>query len=588
MLIPPDYPSDRILSNGMEPLQDHEPSTSASTIRGLRHLDMGLLSEPSSIHYDDQPEVSPYHPSSPHSAFHSEPGSPSGDSISSFPSVSSSFLFSSGPASPPHPHPHSEPESELGDSTSGLVIPSLMLPSPSRKPTACGQTLGELRLLFLGPKGADMSVLASQLVEDNEDVVEVGLWEEASRESASAQGKKATLRASTSWVEHRDAHGLERIEPARNVELVELPSYDPYAPVDSVVERVLPVIQSPFHQVMDILNREHPPSGTIAHLLSSSSSPLNTALILLASPSPTSAEKALIEALSPHIPIVLLFATSASPQFNEAQSNISYRITSPHLSTFRPSSVDALRIGLFRTPSTLAALRAEAVARFLRWREVERAVERVHSDASVRATLRSSAMKTPMASHPLTDVAFEEKRGWWDRQVWEAQWEGELSQEVAVHLRRRRRAGTARRMAPLSALPPVSEHGMPERQTSYFHGVGSSPDASKSVLDTPMPRDADQGGLHSPPCPPSTLFDPLHIPSLVVFSFSLLGALRTRFLRSLGFTQDTRRSASLGRKDQKRKREEGVRGFGYTFGVGLAIVSAFCAGVGFGLLAARF
>ncbi|KAI0357711.1 hypothetical protein OH77DRAFT_1421803 [Trametes cingulata] len=577
----------------MESLQDHEPSTSASTIRGLRHLDIGLLSEPSSSRHDDQPDASPYHPSSPHSAFQSEPGSPSGDSISSFPSVSSSFLFSSGPASPPHLHPHTEPESELGDSTSGLVIPSLMLPSPSRRPTPYGQTLGELRLLLLGPRGADMSALASQLVDDNEDVVEVGLWEEEGRENTHARGKKATLRASTSWIEHRDAHGLERIEPARNVELVELPSYDPYSEVDSVVERVLTVIQSPFQQVMDILSREQPPSGTVAHLLSSSSSPLHTALILLASPSPTSAEKALIDALSPHIPIVLLFAQSTAPHRREDLSDVSYRISSPHLSSFRPGSIDALRIGLFRTPSTVAALRAEAAARFLRWREVERAVERVQSGAPL---VTAPHLKTSMPSHSHSDVPSEERRGWWDKQAWEAQWEGELSQEVALHLRRRRRAGTARRITPLSALPPASAPRVPERQTSYFRGVGASPEASKSVLDTPMPREADQGSLISPPCPPSAAFDPLHLPSLVVFSFSLLGALRTRLGRSLGFhgaterravSAERRRTSSQDRQHQQR-RQDGGRGFGYTFGIGLAIVSAFCAGVGFGLLAARF
>ena len=56
------------------------------------------------------------------------------------------------------------------------------------------------------------------LLEDNEDVVDVGQWEDAE------YGR--VLRASTDWVEHRDAHGLEKFEPIRNVEIVELPGYD--------------------------------------------------------------------------------------------------------------------------------------------------------------------------------------------------------------------------------------------------------------------------------------------------------------------------------------------------------------------------
>ncbi|KAI0649758.1 hypothetical protein C8Q79DRAFT_1006099 [Trametes meyenii] len=554
----------------LKDMDEHEPGTSASTIRGLRHLDISLLSEPPSFSSDDQLAASPYPPASPRSGIHSEPGSPSGDSVSSFPSVSSSFLFSSGPATPPYFHPSSEPDSEgeLGDSTSGLVIPSLLLPSPLRRPTPYGQTLGELRLLLLGPKGVDVSALAAQLVDDNEDVVEVGIWEEERR------GKRnAVLRASTHWVEHRDAHGLERVEPARNIEIVELPSYDPRAEMDAVVESVLGVVHSPFYQVMDIVNREHPPSGAVAHLLSASSSPLHTALVLFASHIPSPTEKTLIDTLSPHIPLVLL------PLY--PHSDVAYKEVSPHLSSFRPSSLDALRTGLFRSPSTLAALRAEAAARFLRWREVERAVEHVQWGAAAPATT-----KTPMAPHAQPGRATTASRAWWDKDTWEAQWEGELSQEVALHLRRRR-SGTARRITPLSSLPTMTRV---ERRTSYFY---TSPGAS-TVLDTPMPREtgAEQGGLLSPPCP-SAAFDPLHLPSLVMFSFSLFGALRAQVARSLGLARESggrRRvvdSRSIDGAEDSKGREV-QRGFGYTFGIGLALIGAFCAGVGIGLFVSRF
>lgn len=181
------------------------------------------------------PSGSPEQPSSPHSGVPSSPGSPSGDSLSSLPSVSSSFLFSSRPASPPHYdfHPRrSVPpsafasDSEMHDSTQGLIIPSLTFPPPVRRPTPYGQTLGDIRILILGPRGAAASALASQLLDDNDDIVEIGVWEEQLRTPGSGN-RVMVLRASTDWIEHRDAHGLEHAEPSRNVEVVELPAYDP-------------------------------------------------------------------------------------------------------------------------------------------------------------------------------------------------------------------------------------------------------------------------------------------------------------------------------------------------------------------------
>jgi predicted GTPase len=75
-----------------------------------------------------------------------------------------------------------------------------------------------VRILVLGRKGVGKSSLASLLLEGNEDVVEVGTWE-------AVRGGKA-LRASTYWIEHKDAHGLEKYEAARNVEIVELDGYE--------------------------------------------------------------------------------------------------------------------------------------------------------------------------------------------------------------------------------------------------------------------------------------------------------------------------------------------------------------------------
>ncbi|RPD61816.1 hypothetical protein L226DRAFT_534000 [Lentinus tigrinus ALCF2SS1-7] len=541
-------------------MNEHEPGTSASTIRGLRHIDMTLLSNPTvGMLQDDHPEShSPYRPSSPHSAFQSEPGSPSGDSVSSFPSVGSSFLFSSGPTTPPHPgHSESEveDEGELGDSTSGLVIPSLTLPSPSRRPSPYGQTLGDVRLLLLGPRGADLAAIASQLVDDNEDVVEVGLWEEDRSEDRATRGKRnAILRVSTHWVEHRDRHGLERVEPARNVEIVQLPPYDLYSEPDIIVDRILPVIHAPFREVSTIISQDHPPTGGLAHLLSSPCSPLYTSLIMVATPSALlPIEKTLVESLSSHVPIILL-PTSTPNALPTPSHDRSRRASTSHLSSFRPNSMDALRSGLFRTPTTLATLRSEAASRFLRWREVERAVERVQwSTGTVRA---------PNVPGPSSHVRSPSNE-WWDKQTWEAQWEGSLSQEVALHLRRRRRSDPPRRTSPLSSLSTIG------RQPSSF--------------DTIPPSEDNEQSLITPPCAPAS-FDPLHLPSLLAFSFSLFGALRTRIARSIGF-QGTATTPTRPVSGRERKKTNG-RSFAYKFGIGFALMSAFCAGVGLGLVAA--
>jgi len=151
--------------------------------------------------------------SQPSSALPSPPDSPSSDSVSSLPSVSSSFFFSSAAASPPHSH-----SEHARDSTQALIIPSLTLPSALRRPTPYGQTLGELKLLVLGSQGTGKSFLSGLLVDGNEDVVDVGTWEETEH--------GALLRASTDWIEYRDGHGLEKFEPARNVEIIELPGYE--------------------------------------------------------------------------------------------------------------------------------------------------------------------------------------------------------------------------------------------------------------------------------------------------------------------------------------------------------------------------
>jgi len=56
-------------------------------------------------------------------------------------------------------------------------------------------------------------------VEDNEDIVDVGSWEDADHGCS-------VLYASTDWIEHSDEHGLEKFEPSKNVEVIKVPGYE--------------------------------------------------------------------------------------------------------------------------------------------------------------------------------------------------------------------------------------------------------------------------------------------------------------------------------------------------------------------------
>ena len=151
-------------------------------------------------------------PSSPVSALPSPPDSPSGGSVSSLPSIGSSFFYSSAAASPPRIHAADEPPE---DYALRLVIPSLTLPITLPHPSPYGQTLGELKLLILGGNGIGKTTLANLLLESNDDIVHVSGWE------------GNVLTASTDWLDHEDNIGLEKYEPAMNVQITELPGYDP-------------------------------------------------------------------------------------------------------------------------------------------------------------------------------------------------------------------------------------------------------------------------------------------------------------------------------------------------------------------------
>ena len=178
-------------------------STSASTVRSL-HMPCVSSSSQSLSSQQSSPRSS---------ALPSPPDSPSSGSVSSLPSVSSSFFFSSGAANSPQ-QSDNEQDHELNQ---GLIIPSLTLPSALRQPTDFGKTIGDVRLIVVTGSGAGSSFTTKLLLEGNEDIVDFDPWEQLD------YGRM--LRASTDWQAQHDPHGLEKYEPVRNIEIVELPGY---------------------------------------------------------------------------------------------------------------------------------------------------------------------------------------------------------------------------------------------------------------------------------------------------------------------------------------------------------------------------
>lgn len=142
------------------------------------------------------------------------------------------------------------------------------------------------------------------------------------------------------------------------------------------------------------------------------------------------------------------------------------------LSAFKPTSAVALKTGLFHSPETVTLLRGEAVDRFLRWREVERAFGEIESSR-------------------------KRKRDW-EQEGWtKAQWEMEWMENHSLHVARRMREGTITQRA-VERTRTLDEH---------FH-------------EDPKMYD-------------SISFDPLHLPSLVFLSFSLFAPLKSRVRQSV-------------------------------------------------------
>lgn len=325
----------------------------------------------------------------------------------------------------------------------------------------------------------------------------------------------------------------------------------------------------------------------------SSTAQNQTAYSLLFSSALTPSVRTLIDTLSPHVPVILL------PQ---GPSNSRTRT---HLSLFRPSSPLALRQGLFRSPETLAMVRGEAADRFLRWREVERAVGFVKGEqpqAEVSEKRTEEPLETSLGKQK------EDGGSGWSKAQWEAEWDATLSHNVARRLREssitsassssspRPSFSTRTTMLPLSGGTKHTSSSHHRNgsysQTHHLHTFAPTPiyPGSQTIANL-QPSLSNPGSrkLPSPPSPPDPEphsrptnsrmhtytandaiedpdslphplplpLDPLYLPSLLAFSASLWKPMKDRL-------RTARVSFPIGR-------------FVFVF------MGAVCAGIGIGM-----
>lgn len=274
----------------------------------------------------------------------------------------------------------------------------------------------------------------------------------------------------------------------------------------------LPQINPVVESVLDLIHAQFTPVNA---LLNPATPPCPTLVNLLSSPySPFYTALIILTTTSPSH-----FDTSIAEQLSPHIPVIalppfpSSRRSSQHLSSFRPADSTSLKSYLFRSPETLASLRTEAADRFLRWREVHR----VHN------AMTTATPPTFHKAHPYRPTNIK-----WNKADWEAEWDYKLSKEVSDLNK--------------STLPPPSKPPSPSNSSSSCVAY------------------------YSP-----TTFDPLHLPSTLMLSMSLLSPLRYRIfgepMETLGGSTTTRHTRPVN--------------WGF-----LGIMGAFCAGIGLGMLIA--
>ncbi|PPR06916.1 hypothetical protein CVT24_010998 [Panaeolus cyanescens] len=451
-----------------------------------------------------------------------------------------------------------------------LAIPTLSLPTALPRPTQYGQTLGKIRLVLLSdPFSISSSGTTSEeaiesvlktLIWDNQDVIDAGNWE--SVEGGSQGGIRLhSLHASTDWLpaQPSDLHPQpsfytdeksDKFEGTDNVEVIKASGVSS-STLEALTASLKELLLEPFQdlsmlllpslsQTIDTQDEDDAVDITaaLAQLLASSdSTPLFTAMVTIVGPNgPSDSLKPLIREISSLVPVIILPLTSQDHSSHFRRRSYSSSISKAKLSTFSPTSVHSLLVGLFRTPETLKKLRMEAVERFLKWREVEGEVARslaLSTGIPLSANLSDSISSE--TQHPLEYAASsgvkrrigmgarvdkdDVQRKWQEwKQQWEREWMESFSVDVASRLREER--GYPRTPTYTRFTTETSGNRKRVRTVEHGEGVphGQELDSPSSPVDNALTQSTTLGQ-------PS---DPLHIPSLIILSLSLLGPLKQR------------------------------------------------------------
>jgi hypothetical protein len=199
----------------------------------------------------------------------------------------------------------------------------------------------------------------------------------------------------------------------------------------------------------------------------------------------------------------------------------------------------------------------EAAERFMRWREVERAVDGVvHQRAD--DTEYFSPRHRPRAG--------------WDKEKWERDWMENLSKDVYVALQHRRQNEPHQR-SPL--VPTFYE----EHDADRSHSVTPSSESER------VERPASPAPFPPNLLPHSQPFDPLHLPSLLLFTVSILVPLKNRVLDCVkavaqGYFEDDhpRRAFQARHEEAGRAESKTVK----MIALGSLLTAGFAVGVGVG------
>ncbi|KIM42283.1 hypothetical protein M413DRAFT_444713 [Hebeloma cylindrosporum] len=448
-------------------------------------------------------------------------GSPGHGGFSSLPLSSEEHESGQAPGNNAQRQQH-PPPSLVAPSPHDLLLPSITLPHSLHRPTPFGQTLGSLRILVLSSHSS--SNVTSILLEDNEDIVDVGEWE-AWPGVGNGGDLGRVVKASTDW-KRRRAQGrnnalfsggesenaeqsLFAFEPSRNVEIVELQGYARDGDPTALAARLKSITEAPFRALNNMLHPDTEPSGVVKNLLAGPNSGFWTAMVVLLDDAPTTQDVEIIRSLSTYVPLIVLPSSRvSSSQFKG----------SPRLSAFTPRTAVALRAGLFRSPERLSMLRQEAVDRFLWWRAVQKWGMGMDDGIAGLGGVSTSRRLVERRGR-VSGVEADYDRNADDDD--DDDYKGDVSREAGsgggVWKRRRRRRATT-----------IS--------------------ASRGRVDIPHHHQ-----YHA--------FDPLHLPSLIVLSFSLFAPLKERVGVALGSAVE---SLKEGR-------------------VQVALIGGFCVGVGVGL-----